>query len=423
MRIIFLILCCSLLPLPAYSQGKTIATVTKNVSKTSKTLGSINRKLPQQTRVVSKVLTNRAATTNTQALKMQTLITTPSIRVPGDITRGPVNTVNLSTPQDLKLVQQTHPDAPYLQGTGKLVEANITNYLAAEHNRRYSSFAQSIMDRTPRVPQIMQQLKEQTGELVPPENAVSWLAQQIPADTHTLLIGQGFYHNPSTVDAIASFLPELRKKMPNREIILLTDFLEKDVIWTDQLDVTDIADYRCGYEPVWKNAQNNGIKVIGMKDLTFQGYDISFIGTDDTGAPAFRFLKNSFEVLDLAGKEMQQQLKIIQEQHPDALVILHVNQWQASYNLPFSLANKIARTEAQLYVTQITSKTTLQLYHPFPGEEEERLSFRTTLFEQMYAEAQLPDEGVVTRDLAKDVGSDAWIKISFNENKIDAGEY
>lgn len=417
-KLIILICCCCVLCLPADAQG-LLKRLTGVGRKT--TSSSFNRKLPQQTRRVAPVLNRRAEAARAEAVQMQQAITTPHTRVPKDIVHGPVNEVFLGSVDDMRLLQQTHPQHPYLQGTGALVEQNITNYLSAAHNRLYTQFAKSIQEREPRVPEIMQQVQQQTAALPKPENPAAWLAQQVPADTHVLVVGEGFYHNPSTVDAATAFLPELRKQMPNRPIIMLSDFLEEKVVWTPELDRT--AAEHPGYEPLWQSAHAQNIQVIGIQNPLLQGFTASFYGMDDTGLPASRDWEGSFEAMEFAGQDIQQKLAEVQSQNPDALIVLHIDQWQGSYNLPFSLVNKLAAQEPKLYVTAITSQTTLQLYHPFPGEEAERLSTRTTLFEQMYQQASLPDEGVVSRNLAKDVGTDAWIKIPFDPAKTDTGQY
>ena len=382
---------------------------------------SFSRKLPTRPKRAGEVLKGRAERSIAEAYRLQKLATTPEVRVPKDIWSGPTDKVVLDNRQTLHMLQQLHSQLPYLQGSGNVATENAANYLVATQNRLYTLFAKSIMERKPRVPEIMQQVKEQTAHIEKPGNPTSWLAQQIPAHTRVLLVGEGFYHNPATVDALASFLPQLRQQMPNREIILLTNSL--DVTWSPQLDKSSVAKYRPGYEPVWQNAYENGIEVIGIEDLRFERDDVDFDGIDDTGIPAFRSWGTSFVALDLAAKELKQQLEVMQSLHPDALIVLHVDQWQASYNVPFSLASKLEKQEPNLYVTGIISKTALQHYSPFPEEKAERLSLRTTLFEQMYVDATLPEEGVVSRGVAKEVGSDAWIKIPFDESKTDSGQY
>ncbi len=382
---------------------------------------TFNRTLPTWPKRVSGVLKTRAEKATTQAYHMQRMVTTPNLRVPRDILYGPTQKVYFSDKKGRKTVQQLHSQLPYLQGSGNVATENAANYLVATQNRLYTLFAKSIIARQPRVPKIMHQVTEQTAHIGKPENAATWLAQQVPSDTQILIVGEGFYHNPSTVDAFASFLPKLREQMPDREMILLTNYLAKNINWHEQLGASSVN--KSGYKPVWQNAYENGIEIIGIEDPRFEEYDVGFDGIDDTGVPAFRSWGTSFVSLDLAAKDMQQHVQAIQQLHPNALIILHVDQWQASYNVPFSLASRLVSSEKKLYATGITSKTALQHHNPFPEEEANRLSSRTTLFEQMYMEASLPEEGVVSREVAKEVGSDAWIKIPFDESKTDNGQY
>ena len=330
--------------------------------------------------------------------------------------------------KDLLRMQQLHPQS-YLQGKPKqVIFKNNENYLTAEHNRRYIGYAHSIQQRLPRVAQIMEQL--QTTVRVPQagENPARWLAGQVPADTRVLAIGQGFYFNPAVVDATEEFLVALRQQMPQRDIIVLTSFLEDGTEWSPQLEssiTTDNYLYRKGYEPLWQSAHAQQIQVIGMeKSDIFRKFTGSLEGTDSNGVPSDAFWEYTLEAAAMRAQLFEKNVKKYQQLYPDALIVLYVEQAQASFNFPFSAVNKLP--EEGLYAVGIVSKTTPKLRangFMFPGEEEQKLSTRTTLFEQMYAQAQLPQAGAVARGLAKDVGSDSWIKIEYNPEKQDHGEY
>ena len=433
-KIILILCCCSLFPLQTHAQiwgllksaGKAGAKkgATTTVAKTGTT--TFNRNLPNQTRRVATVLERRAADSYRRAAEAQARVESTKAKFPYSFRPKAVQSVSLGEHHGvsaLKVAQQTHPQ-PYLQGSAARIERNMANYIQAQNNRLFTQFANSIADKQARLPEILHKVQAETQQIGMPENPTRWLAEQIPANTNILVLGEGFYHNPSVIDATSAFLTELRRKMPERKIILLTHSLESDVAWTPQLNPAVVEDYRVGREPFYKNAYENNMEVIGLKDARFSHYDIALQAISPKGYEQSYFWVNSYEALQQQGTLLLEKVASIRAQYPDALIIVHVNQDQSSYNLPFSLANRLETNNEKLFVTGITSKTYIQRKaNPFPGEETQPLTTRTTLFEQMYEQAHLPDEGVVSKGLAKDVGADAWIKVPFNPAKTDTGIY
>lgn len=373
---------------------------------------------------VTPVLSSRANTTARAASQVRENLVKQGLQVPG-IT---LPTDRTFLPEDeLAQIQKTHPQ-PYLnKGKEAVVLKNNEDFITAEHNRKYILYANTILARNPHVPEILNRVKATAVSPTATETSAEWLAKQIPASTDVLCVGMGFYHNPSTIDGFSDFLTALRQQMPEREIILLSSYLEDGVVWTTKLDasITESRYYRKGYEPLWQNAYYHDISIIGMKrsDI-FRQFTGNMQGNDGSGIPFNRPWEFSLEASAMEGKMFQEKLQAVREKHPDALIILHTGLEQGSLNFPFSVAKRLEGVEKNLYVASITSKTVLQnQYIAFPGEEHLQLTTRSTLFEQMYPQAHLPNEGAVSRTLAKDVGADAWIKIEFNPAKQDNGQY
>ena len=424
-KLMLIVCCCSLLPVCAHAGGplRPMALLRKVNRSVTRHFTSVSPKLPRP-KAAAGVLERRAITAERNAFQAQQQLTQQGLHTPKDILRGPTQHVYFDK-KGFKSLQQTYPSLPYVQGRGKVVEQNVENMVSARNNRLYTRLANSVLDRYPRIQEIMEQVHVQTGPIGKPENPTQWLAKQIPNDTHVLLVGEGFYNNPGTVDAIADFLPHLRQEMPEREIIILTTDLDKGIRWTPQLDTAGLESYNKKREIIWKNAYDNDMQVIGSHNSKLENYDASLAGLNDEGVPAFRFWATSFEALDIQAKEIMQDLADVQAKHPNALIVLHVEQAQSSYTLPFSLANKLKATEQNLFVADITSKTSVR-HDGFFFEDAEKnggVSPRTLPFEQMYPEASLPDAGVVSRELAEDVGSDAWIKIPYDKAKQDTGRH
>lgn len=425
MKKLMLILCyCCLLPLQASAQGpkgvlarlgKYFATQTKKP-----TVGAVVK--PS---AVAETLHMRAFDSAVRATLKNLDVRAQGARIPYEINRAPITRADLvegrQGPNDLELAQAIFPQQ-YLQGKGEIVEANIANYVQAANNRLLKMVGTSILNRKPRVPEILERVNSLVTPFGKPKDPAYWLAQQVPLHTRVLVVGEGFYNNPSTVDATSAFLADLRLRMPDRKIVLLSYRLDKGVEWTPELNPLTLNHHTPGRDPFYKKAYDMGIKVIGMYDQKFNHDGIILQSRDSHGYPHHIFWSNSYQAAQLEGNAMLEQLQMVKRQNPDALIIMHVDQEQASLNLPFSMANKLERGERDLYVVSITSKTRIPSSDPFPGEED-MITTRTTQFEQMYQEAHLPDEGAVTRDLAEDVGHDAWIKIPYDEAKRDTGLY
>ncbi len=338
--------------------------------------------------------------------------------------------------EDLQLLETIHSQSFLTEGSNSTVLRNNENYITAENNRRFVLYANSILEKNRRLPQILTQLKSNTLSPSSEQTPAQWLAQQVPSSTNVLCVGQGFYHNPSVIDSFSDFLTELRKQMPEREIIMLSSYLPAGSVWREGLNpqITLRQDfnphhtkgtYRSGYEPLWNNAVANDIIVVGMESTNPPGHFIGHLqGNDGTIIPTTTFWQYTLEASSLEEKGIQKTLDVYRKLHSNALIILHVNQEQGSLNFPFSIANSLAKTEKDLYVIGFTSKTAPQVDRlSFPGERQLPLSTRTTLFEQTYAEAALPEVGAVSRELANDIGTDAWIKVEYNEAKQDNGQY
>lgn len=429
MKILFLILCSSaFLSLQAHAQATNVVKAgTTTSAKIAKTLeraitGQSGHALSSRSAAI--VLEKRAPQSTAQALRSSIKLNQAGVHMPGSPNPIIVEKINIGGEAVITETALNHPEAGDIFSSRRVGEENTANYLQAANNRLYTRLAQSILERKPRVPAIMQQVKNAAIPFPVSNHPMAWLAQQVPSDTRILFIGEGFYHNPSVVDGTSDFLKELRKQLPNKEIVLLSGKLKQRVMWSPTLNTEAIKNYRKGYTPLWQTAHQNGIQVIGIEHGNIAAQNLLYMeGSDQTGAYSQLLSQYSYESIDAAAKHMQKDLEEYQYLYPDALIVVHVPQMYASYNIPFSLVSKVQRTGAKVYTTSITSKTMLQSYNPFPGEEAEPLSTRTTMFEQMYPDAHLPDAGAVSRNVAKDVGHDSWVKVTFNSKKTDNGIY
>ena len=381
---------------------------------------------------VAKTLETRALNSVTKARTANQHMAISGVRMPN--LHMMIEKSYLDEIKDLPHLEEIRSQSFLTEGNLSSVLQNNENYITAENNRRFVLYANSILEKNSRLPQILSQLKSTVTSPLSEQAPVQWLAQQVPSSTRVLCVGQGFYHNPSVIDSFSDFLTELRKQMPEREIIMLSSYLPAGFVWRNGIHInpewrrdlnTKGGRYRVGYEPLWKNAAANDIVVFGIEPTNSSNRFIGYLqGNDGTIIPASTYWQNTLEFSSLVKKGIQRSFELSRELHPDALIILHVNQEQGSLNFPFSIANSLAKTEKDLYVIGFTSKTAPQNYMTaFPGEKKLPLSTRTTLFEQSYAEASLPEIGAISRELANDIGTDAWIKVEYNEAKQDNGQY
>lgn len=309
-------------------------------------------------------------------------------------------------------------------------------FLKEKENKNYRAFAASIMDREPRIAQIMNEVQTSAAAPSASEEPSTWLAKQVPTDTNVLCIGEGFYWNPAVPEAMPNFLDALRKQMPDREIIMITSHLDKGIALPLKPNKVIQGTFDAYHAPVWQAAQKNNISVIGAKEqTTTDGPELFgfskpspssaelFAGTE--GVPFWRSWSGGLEANTLRRDRILKQLKTYRKKSPGALFVLYLSKEQASFTFPFSVVNKLEQQEKHLYVINITSATKVfkNEDEAFPEEDFLGTSTRTTLFESIYPQAQLSNVGAVSRNVAKDIGHDAWMKVAYDPANRDYGAY
>ena len=231
---------------------------------------------------------------------------------------------------NLRHAELIYPDKPFLVGSPK----NLTNYFIANHNRylirlvpQLNALQESLRANIPNFQ------KAQVTITHPIEKDMHWLAGRVPPNASCLLLGE--YHNNSYLPGkISQLLRELRLQQPDRQIILLTEFLYED---TAERDMTR----RSAYAPIWEAANESGISILGLEPdferhfvyhITYGGDNHNIKYLNNFGYPSA-----AKEGVRLRNASWLASIQKIRQQYPEALLIIYAGDGHIRSWYPFSL--------------------------------------------------------------------------------------
>lgn len=268
-----------------------------------------------RSRRVSRVLTKRKNNTFQQAQQAQAH--SPDIRQKID------DVPYRALIPRVKKPQQVYPEMADFLSTRR----QWKDYILANQNRR-------LVNELPREEQRFSQLTAQLFDLYqmqhefsqPQQQYMKLLARQIPPDTQYLLLGE--YHEEFIGEYVARLLPQLRNNNPNREIILLTEFLSdkahQPLTWLLSPHLS-----------VFSTAQAEQIPLIGLEaPFVTRNKQVTFLAGKDQ--PAQR-LWASLEGMAIRNNYWLEIIRKQRQEHPDALFIIYAGAAHLAYNKPDSL--------------------------------------------------------------------------------------
>ncbi len=158
------------------------------------------------------------------------------------------------------------------------------------------------------------------------------LAQQIPADTQYLLLGES--HHMLIRRYIADFLIQFRQQYPDKEIILLTEFLKEG-----PREESDWQFSEKHLAAVFNNARQLQIPVIGLEPpFVFENEKILLTGNNGYLA---QHIWESLEGMALRNRRWIETIRQQRQEHPQALFIIYAGGGHLSYHQPYSLTNEL----------------------------------------------------------------------------------
>lgn len=292
--------------------------------------------------------------------------------------------------------QQLYPRAEFLQ-----TPEELTNYFLTRNNLEIRKWLPRTYARNAFLQTHAQDFISARQPVThPAEHDMTWLVNQIPAQTNYLLLGER-HHFADIQQQIANLLPQLRQKF-SQEIFLFTEFIPQDKSWTVALDYDEMAYYL----PIYLSAQTENISVIGLEPPFVHKTDVALISQETLVLPpSLQITQDVWQSLEGLRLRNEQWLRVLQqyrEEHPDALFIIHAGYDHVGYAAPYSLGAQL-RAQGSVFVAS---------FAPLAATTHAGTTLLTSEFDQA-TDGLLPDRVLLfdTPELIRQAGFDVQIKI------------
>ncbi len=290
-----------------------------------------------------------------------------------------------------------YPQVPFLK-----TQEQLTDYFLSKKNR-------DIARWMPKLEKIQQQIMDHLPDFAAyktpvyhsPDQDIAWLAQQIPADTRYLLLGE-VHDVPEIALNVTKLLVQLRKQYPEREILLFTEFLPEKALWRVTTHTTRLSSYILA----WDVIQSAHIPVLGLEpDFVENNLHTATdqISAQDPG----KNIWGSFEGLRLRNTRWLEFITQAREQYPDALFVIYSGIAHVMYGYPYSLADTL-QTDHPFVVT---------FYPNVKRISEDQWTDQTSFFDR-FTFGSFASERVLQfnhRTLSKLAGFDVQLKVPLLE--------
>lgn len=226
---------------------------------------------------------------------------------------------------------------------------------------------------------------------------MSWLARQLSPQTNYFLLGE--MHFPEIAAQAAEFVHQLRLALPEREIILFTEFVSEE-------GQTKLAKY----QPVVDEAKRRHIRVVGLEPRfvldSANNYFFYRSGNLHNNLPETQgeSMWASLEGVRIRNKRWLRTIRRYREQYPQALFMIYAGAGHVEYTVPYSLGAALAGPETFTAVLYPEHMRTTQ------NEED---SFLTSPFDE-WTQGRFAFDKILqfnNKDLSMLAGFDAQIKI------------
>ena len=265
---------------------------------------------------------------------------------------GPVKRRKGITRISLLRAKRMYPDKPELQHPilgSQLAEAHFlieSNRLFIEHLREMEKFWPKFMEAIPRfykeAEALERELKEKEIKLETSEEIANWTAQQIPADTKNLFIGE-IHDQHEIPQFVSQLLPLLYNKNKGRQILLFTEFLlDPEISGQNAIDFMSYFPRKHYYDPVWEKVRHRRIPIIGLESSRVQNiYPVGI--ADAKGNVGYYPAGAAPEGMRLRNAHWQRVLKYYRAKYPNALFIIYTGSAHSYYNFPNSLTKYLPK--------------------------------------------------------------------------------
>lgn len=399
-RILLIFLSLSLFLAPLEAQAKwrvSLKKVPTRITQRARTPRELS------SREVSRILERRVKTSFKRAQEAQIEATISSQSSP--LFGEPIRRVRRA--KDMPQAR-VYPDRPFLT-----TREQTANYMAAQSNRLFLQQSRRWRQWTKQLEEQLPQIEEAARQTPQPEHPIAWLAEQIPAQTSLLFVGE--MHGFGEIrEGVGTLLSTLRQQNPSREIILFTEFLPEEFHWKPTTDpaLLDLPKYA----PVWEEAARNHIEVIGLEPEVALADSCEVEGLDDVEKISVFSQWAHLEGVRLRNEAWAKTIQTYRAQHPDALFVVYSGASHSAYYFPFSLATTLSKERpfvATLYPDKMlrTAGSFWVSHVEFvPYEEPLERVTKHILFQKPVLQFKDPE-------ISKLVGFDVRIKLPINEER------
>ncbi len=216
-------------------------------------------------------------------------------------------------------------------------------YLAARNNRLFVQEMRRMKGVWAQIEANLSRLKQEAAATQQPQNQVQWLAQQIPPQTTQLFIGESHGY-PEIHQFVAQLARQLRAQQPDRPIILLTEFLPENFVWTHPAQATHLPSVLYKYFTIWEQALEQQVSVIGLEHPSAVNDHCKVRFLNQKGILTKQTVWASLEGVRLRNERWKKTLQAYRANYPNALFIIYTGADHVMYNRPFTLAENPMET-------------------------------------------------------------------------------
>lgn len=228
-------------------------------------------------------------------------------------------------------------------------QEDAIDYYLLRMNRQYLKEVDFMKNTVlPQLDERWTSLREQVLRFKQPDDPIDFVVQQIPPQVDTFVIS--FFHTDvkNFTSSLNYLWQRLRAKQPDREMIILTEFLPRGYEWIVMHPFLAANGHYDSQRPVpedlqrmfgstWDEAYRQRIGIIGLENPATMEYDINLRTRTPNGKEERTTFWASLEGIEIRNNAWKRIREEILKKHPGALIIYCVGDSHASYNLRSSL--------------------------------------------------------------------------------------
>ena len=247
----------------------------------------------------------------------------------------PVVDMNVKSKWAMRPYHRAMPDLKKAKNIALYAVAQENHLVAQEMKRLEEQVWKQIWDNMDR----LEQAAANTPQVADP---LRFVVENLPSSVNTLFVGE-VHRFPEIQEAMHRLLTLLREQQPDRQIILLTEFLPKDFVWEGNIPANfkGFSDYAvAGFFnknklELWKYARELNIPSVGLEPiqscLSAELHPLFLLDNRFTKREKIS-LNESLSGMKYRNKNFVGVLQSVREKFPDALFVVYTGSAHVEYN-------------------------------------------------------------------------------------------